>query len=164
MVIVPDASVLNHLDEGGLLESAFSFNSTIVVPDFLYKKELEEENGPYLCKLGLVVVELTPDEVSLAQTIKGQCASLSNSDCHAMVCAQRKDHTLAAGNMNLAREAKARNVDTHSLLWVLDHMDVHGEIAPTLLYQGLNKISSRRPCLLPASGVQTRLSKWEKRI
>ena len=43
-----------------LLEAAFSCRLTMVVPDLLY--ELESESGPFLRKLGLGVVALTPEK------------------------------------------------------------------------------------------------------
>lgn len=45
-----------------LLEAAFSCRLTMVVPDLLYERELESESGPFLRKLGLGVVALTPEK------------------------------------------------------------------------------------------------------
>ncbi|MCW3618671.1 hypothetical protein K6Y76_37205, partial [Burkholderia cenocepacia] len=62
IILVSDTSVLIDLERGGLLEAAFSCGLTMAVPDLLYERELETENGPLLRKLGLGVVALTPDE------------------------------------------------------------------------------------------------------
>lgn len=46
ITLVSDTSVLIDLERGGLLEHAFSCDLTMVVPDLLYARELETENGP----------------------------------------------------------------------------------------------------------------------
>ncbi|MCE2947345.1 MAG: hypothetical protein ACK515_11170 [bacterium] len=51
-----------HQERGGLLEEAFYCGLTMVVPDLLYERELESDNGPLLRKLDLGVVALNPDE------------------------------------------------------------------------------------------------------
>lgn len=58
IILVSDTSVLIDLEREGLLEAAFSCGLTMVVPDLLYERELEAENGPYLRKLGRGVVAL----------------------------------------------------------------------------------------------------------
>lgn len=63
IILVSDTSILIDLERGGLLEAAFSCGLTMVVPDLLYERELEPENGPLLRALGLGVVSLTPEEV-----------------------------------------------------------------------------------------------------
>ncbi|MEI2713936.1 MAG: hypothetical protein V9G04_11790 [Nocardioides sp.] len=53
IILVSDTSILIDLERGGLLEAAFSCGLTMVVPDLLYERELEPENGALLRKLGL---------------------------------------------------------------------------------------------------------------
>ena len=81
IVLVSDTSILVDLERGGLLEAAFTCGLTMVVPDLLYQRELESTNGAYLRTLGLNVVELTPDELSLAQKIRMQRLALSPVRC-----------------------------------------------------------------------------------
>ena len=69
IILVSDTSVLIDLERGGLLEHAFSCGLTMVVPDLLYERELEPENGPLLRQLGLGVVALNFDEVVFAQQL-----------------------------------------------------------------------------------------------
>lgn len=57
IVLVSDTSILIDLERGGLLEAAFSCGLTMVVPDLLYERELESENGPSSGSWGL---ELPP--------------------------------------------------------------------------------------------------------
>ena len=53
IILVSDTSILIDLERGGLLEASFSCGLTMVVPDLLYERELEPENGALLRKLGL---------------------------------------------------------------------------------------------------------------
>jgi|ERR1039457_1302466 hypothetical protein len=162
VILVSDTSVLIELERGGLLEPAFSCGLTMVVPDLLYQKEIEEENGPYLRSLGLGVVSLTPDEVELAQAIRVQRPSLSLPDCFALSCALRQDHLLVTGDMKLRKEAATRNAQVCGLLWVLDQMEACGNFSFTLLHEGLSKISAHKRCRLPKEEVKAQLVRWAK--
>lgn len=77
IILVSDTSILIDLDRGGLLEAAFSCGLTMVVPDLLYESELEKENGQYLKTLGLGVINLNPNEVTMAQSVHSQRPALS---------------------------------------------------------------------------------------
>ena len=59
-ILVSDTSVLIDLERGELLNHAFACGLTMVVPDLLYARELESDNGPLLRKLGLGIVALDP--------------------------------------------------------------------------------------------------------
>lgn len=161
-ILVSDTSVLIELDRGGLLEPAFSFGLIMVVPDLLYQTEIEEENGPYLRELGLGVVSLTPDEVSLAQEIRKQRPALSLQDSFALSCALRQDHVLVTGDSTLRKEATSRNAKVCGMLWILDQMEACGKFSNSLLHEGLSKISAHQRCRLPKEEVKARLLKWGK--
>lgn len=159
IILVSDTSVLIDLERGGLLESTFSCGLTLVVPDYLYQRELEAYNGQYLRALGLGVIELTPQEVAIAQLTMIQCKGLSLVDCFALTCAMRPSHALMTGDAILRNEAKSRNAIVYGLLWVLDFMESSG-LAYSLLHEALNKISAGPKCRLPKDEVKKRLIKW----
>lgn len=161
IVIVSDTSVLIDLERGGLLEHAFSCGLTMAVPDLLYQVELEPHNGAYLQRLGLGVTALSPGEVALAQNIKGECVALSLPDCFALSCALRQDHALVTGDKVLRTEAERRGTLVYGLLWVLDQMEVSGNIPKEVLYEGLTKIGAHPRCRLPKSEVTNRLDRWK---
>ena len=119
IILVSDTSVLIDLERGGLLEPAFSCGLTMVVPDLLYARELEADNGPLLQKLGLGIVALTPDEVELAQQLRRLQPGLSLPDCFALSCAHRQDHALLSGDKLLRKEAQTRQCVVYGLLWIL---------------------------------------------
>ena len=160
IILVSDTSILIDLERGGLLEPAFSCGLTMVVPDLLYEKELEPENGPLLRKLGLGVVALTPDEVSLAQDLRAKRKALSLPDCFALSCATRPDHALVTGDKILRTEAQARLGAVYGLLWILDQMEASQKVPATLLLDGLTRISNHPRCRLPQAEVRARLARW----
>lgn len=160
IILVSDTSILIDLERGGLLEPAFSCGLTMVVPDLLYERELEAENGPLLRKLGLGVVALTPDEVALAQELRAQRKTLSLPDCFALSCATRPDHALVTGDKILRAEAQARLGIVYGLLWILDQMEASQKIPATLLLEGLTRISNHPRCRLPRTEVRARLARW----
>ena len=161
IVLVADTSVLVDLDRAGLLEKAFDCGLTMIVPDMLYDQELEPYNGPYLRKLGLGVVGLTPSEVQLAQEIKRGKTGLSWPDSFALSCAHRAEHILVSGDRNLRNEAMKRLGKVHGLLWILDHMEASGFVDHDTLHVGLSTIVAHPTCRLPRDEVNARLVVWK---
>jgi len=160
IVLVSDTSILIDLERGGLLEAAFACGLTMIVPDLLYDRELESENGPFLRRLGLGVVALTPDEVTLAQRLKAERKKLSLPDCFALSCATRADHILVTGDGALRSEAMERLGVVYGLLWILDQMSQSGTVPAALLYEGLARIAAHPRCRLPQTEVRSRLNIW----
>jgi len=160
IVLVSDTSVLIDLERGGLLEAAFSCGLTMVVPDLLYERELEAENGPLLRKLGLGVVALTPDEVAFAQRVRTERRKLSLADCFALSCATRPNHVLVTGDGELRAEAISRLGKVYGLLWLLDQMGSSGALSNSQLHEGLSRIAVHPRCRLPQAEVTSRLSAW----
>lgn len=160
IILVSDTSVLIDLERGGLLEPAFACGLTMVVPDLLYERELETDNGPLLRKLGLGVVELNPDEVAFAQKLRSERPGLSLPDCFALSCARREDHALVSGDMLLRAEAAARQCAVFGLLWILDQIEAAAKIGPAALHDGLSRIWNHPRCRLPRHEVAVRLQRW----
>lgn len=160
IILVSDTSVLIDLERGGLLEHAFSCGLTMVVPDLLYARELESDNGPLLRKLGLGIVALDPDELDFAQRLRRQRPGLSLPDCFALSCARRQDHALVSGDKLLRTEAQARACAVYGLLWILDQMEASGRVGPAMLHEGLSRIWNHPRQRLPKSEVLERLQRW----
>jgi hypothetical protein len=160
IILVSDTSVLIDLERGGLLEPAFSCGLDMVVPDLLYSRELEAENGSLLRRLGLGVVALVPDEVAFAQQLRNEQPGLSLPDCFALSCARRPNHALVTGDKLLRTEAQSRRCAVYGLLWILDQMETSGKVGTSLLHEGLTRISNHPRSRLPAGDVRTRLQRW----
>jgi predicted nucleic acid-binding protein len=161
IVLVADTSVLIDLEHGGLLQVAFVSGLTLVVPDLLYDYELAERNGNYLQSLGLVVVDLTPTELAVAQELKNSRVGLSLPDCFALACAQRAGHALATGDQNLRKAAVERGVEVHGVLWLLDLLADAGVPRETLA-QGLMAIRDHPKCQLPKGEMESRIDAWTR--
>jgi len=162
IILVSDTSVLIDLERGGLLEAAFSCGLTMVVPDLLYERELAEENGPLLRRLGLGIVALAPDEVAFAQQLRTRRPSLSLADCFALSCARRPNHALVTGDRLLRTEAQSWQCQVRGLLWILDQMEASRKISAGMLHEGLTRISIHPRCRLPKVDVLARLQRWQK--
>ena len=160
IILVSDTSVLIDLERGDLLEPAFSCGLTMIVPDMLYVRELETDNGPLLRRLGLGVVALAPDEVAFAQQLRKEQLGLSLPDCFALSCARRPNHALVTGDQLLRTAAQSKQCPVYGLLWMLDQMETSGKVGATLLHEGLTRISNHPRCRLPAGEVRARLQRW----
>jgi hypothetical protein len=163
IILVSDTSILIDLERGSLLETAFSCGLTMVVPDLLYERELEAENGPFLRKLGLGVVALNSQEVTYAQQLKSECKDLSLPDCFALSCATRTDHVLVTGDGGLRKQAIARLGKVYGLLWILDRMAESQMVSSAQLYDGLSRIAAHPRRRLPQAEMQMRLDAWAPR-
>jgi hypothetical protein len=161
IILVSDTSVLINLERGGLLEAAFSCDLTMVVPDLLYARELADDNGPWLRQLGLGVVALTPDEVSLAQEVRTSRPTLSLPDCFALSCATRDGYELVTNDKALRSEALARLGKVYGLFWMLDLMATSGKVSTDILFKGLTQIAGHPRCRLPGAEIRSRLNAWK---
>jgi len=160
IILVSDTSVLIDLERGGLLEAAFTCGLTMVVPDLLYARELADDNGPWLRQLGLGVVALTPDEVSLAQEVRASRPTLSLPDCFALSCSTRDGYELVTNDKALRSEALARLGKVFGLFWMLDQMAASGKVSTDILFSGLTQIAGHPRCRLPGAEVRSRLATW----
>lgn len=161
IILVADTSIFIDLGRGELLEAAFSCGLTMVVPDLLFRRELQTENGAYLKRLGLGVVSLSAKEVAFAQELKTLRSALSLPDCFALSCATRDQHLLVTGDKkDLRAEAVKRLGDVKGLLWILDQMDSSGQIDLKLLADGLAQIAQHPRCPIPQQEIKMRLERW----
>ena len=86
-VLVSDTSVLIDLERGSLLEASFRLPFRFVVSDLLYERELKNQGGEELMRLGLVVEQLDGDGVSHALACRQRSPALSLPDCFGLVLA-----------------------------------------------------------------------------
>jgi hypothetical protein len=161
IVLVSDTSILIDLERGGLLEATFSCGFSFAVPDLLYQRELEQENGPYLRTLGLGVLSLSPEEMEFAQSLRIARQSLSLPDCFALSFSQRANHALVSSDKSLRNEAKARGLTVYGLLWLLDRMIESNNVPKNFVCDGLARIWAHARTRLPEDEVKARLASWQ---
>jgi hypothetical protein len=159
-VLVSDTSILIELERGQFLEAMFGCGLVFVVPDLLFGAELADGNGPYLRKLGLGVIALNGDELTAVQQLKLESNKLSLPDCSALICGRRPDHSLLTGDWRLRAEAERLGLTVRGSLWVIDQLELAGNIAGATLHAGLTQMAAHHRCWLPKSEIAARLKKW----
>jgi hypothetical protein len=157
-VLVSDTSVLIDLDRGGLLEAAFALPFRFTVPDLLYKRELQSEEGPRLLELGLEIAGLDDQQVGSAQNYQASQFAISLPDAFALVLAKSMGCRLLTGDQNLRRLADSEKVACHGVLWLFDQM--LGIYGPERLYHGLTQLAEHRRCRLPKAEIAIRRQTW----
>ena len=161
-ILVSDTSVLIDLERGTFLDSCFQLPFEFAVPDLLYARELAEFGGQQLIARGLRVEELTPNEVAVAQTVRGAHPKLSMPDAFAFSLATERGWSLLSGDAELRALAHTREVSCFGVLWVLDQFfDGHVIEAATII-AGLDVIAAHPRCRLPRSEIQARLERYRK--
>ena len=109
-ILVSDTSVLIDFERGGFLDCCFKLPFEFAVPDLLYTRELEAFGGPALVARGLLVQELTGEEVTVAQNARTARPKLSLPDAFAYALASTRGWTLLTGDGELRTLAKAQRV------------------------------------------------------
>ena len=158
-LLVSDTSVLVDLERGDLVEAAFGLPYRFVVPDLLYERELKDYGGPAMIVLGLVVADLTSEQLVYAQTCIREAPALSVPDSFALSLAAEGGGTLLTGDRRLRDLASKKGVACHGLLWLLDEM-WHLGIGVERLRMGLQRIQAHPQCRLPTREVNKRLAQY----
>ena len=153
-VLVSDTSVIIDLDRGDLLDQLFGLPYEFCVPDLLYKKELAGELGDRLQALGLNVVELTPEELTRATTLRRQIKVLSTPDTFAFALAQARRWTLLTGDRALRDLCVEQGVKMHGVLWVISELNRVGVTDAGVLHAALTAIHAHPRCRLPTVEVR----------
>ena len=159
-LLVSDTSVLIDLVRGDIVDDLFRLPLGVAVPDVLFTRELEGWDGPDLRALGLQVIGLEPDGVSLAQRYGNSEPGLSTPDTFALALASVGGHVLLAGDGNLRKLAQREGVECHGVLWVMDQLEQYGVLGAASLLIALEKITNHPRCWLPRHEVQLRLSRY----
>ena len=163
-MLVFDTSVFIDLERGSLLEASFRLAFQFVVPDLLYERELKNQGGEELIRLGLVVEQLDGDGVSLALEYRRRAPALSLPDCFGLALAQSRSWVLLSGDSALSQLATDEAVECHGVLWLLDKMDDAAVANMQELHDGLTAISQHQRCRLPKSEIRRRLTNYADRL
>ena len=159
-VLVSDTSVLIDAERGSLLETCFGLPFAFVVPDLLYRQELQEHGGPALIQLGLRVDELDGDGVSLALGFRRNNPSLSLPDSFALALAKLNSWILLSGDGELRELALSEGVVCHGVLWLIDQVFEHGLASADQVCSCLQAIASHPRCRLPRHEIRARIRRY----
>src|SRR5437868_808350 len=164
VLLVSDTSVLIDFQRGGILETVFRLPFELGVPDVLYERELRGWDGPALEPLGLRVLVLDGDGLTLAQSYRQREPRLSLPDALALALAKTGDHILLAGDASLRAQAELEDVQCHGVLWILDALEEHGIMSAAALVRALVAITEHPRCRLPKAEVQRRLERYRRGV
>lgn len=162
VILVSDTSVLIDLERGGLLDSCFKLPFAFAVPDLLYARELADFGGTELVARGLRVEELTAEEVTVAQDVRGTHPRLSLPDAFAFSLASVRGWTLLTGDGDLRALAQEQQVNFFGVLWVLDQLFEGQVVAGEALAAALEAILGHPRCRLPRAEAHARLARYRK--
>jgi hypothetical protein len=141
-VLVSDTSVIIDLERGSLLDDLFLLPFEFVVPDLLYRRELQGDLGDRLRALGLRVEELTSAELFRATVVARKCKALSAPDTFAYSLAEIRQWPLLTGDGALRRLAEANQIAFHGVLWICDQFELGAHVSLQRLHTGLTALSS----------------------
>ena len=158
--LVSDTSVIIDLDRGDLLEAAFGLDDRFVVPDLLFKRELDGEFGERLRVLGIVVESLEGSEVTRAVQLGQAERRLSLADTFAFALALGRQWTLLTGDGVLRSVAEAEGLSVHGVLWIIDRIEGSGLCDARTLHGCLSKTAAHPRCRLPRREVEARLKRY----
>lgn len=159
-VLVTDTNIWIDLQNGSLIEHVFDLPYRFVAPD-LARLELRSVSWDHLASAGLVFMELSPDLISELVRIRGDFPGLSVIDLAAFVLAKDLQATLVSGDRQLTELAKAAEISTHGVLWLLDqivNLEMIGPVAGALSLRTMIESGAR----LPREEIRLRLSVWEQ--
>jgi predicted nucleic acid-binding protein len=147
-ILVSDTSVLIDLERGDLLETALRSRLELVVPDVLYRQEIEPYSGDRWTVWGLAVIELSPMEAEHGQDYLSRDPALSVPDAFALALARDRAWTLVTGDRRLRQMAQAEVVPVHGLLWLVEQLASDG-VDSAFLSAGLTRVLDHPLCRLP---------------
>ena len=156
-VLVSDTSVLIDVERGSLLDACFSLPFSFVVPDLLYRRELQEHGGPGLIQRGLKIEELEGDGVSLALGYRRSNRSLSLPDSLALALAKLNSWILLTGDGDLRDLARLEKVACHGVLWLNDQLFEYGVASADQVCAGIHAIASHSRCRLPRNEIRKKV-------
>ena len=119
--LVTDANIWIDFEHTAVLDALFGLPFDFVTPD-LVLGEVGEDLGARLIQLGLLVEELTGEEIERLVSLAAQYHRPGRLDLAALLLAQRLSVVLLTGDAHLRDAARAEGIEVHGTLWLLDLM------------------------------------------
>jgi predicted nucleic acid-binding protein len=162
-VVVNDTSCLVDLRKAGLLQAALLLPFHFQIPLPLIHAELLDFSVAEVTDLtarGLTVIDLPPEQVAHALTMKSAYASLSIYDCMNMALAMSQpDCILLTADQSLRRRAQTSGIEVHGALWVMDRLEAAGRTAYQELHDALKRLEADPFVYLPKDELAARIAR-----
>lgn len=120
-LLISDANIIIDIEAGKLVNQMFRLAYRFGVPDVLFDLELREQHG-HLVTLGLEVMEVKPEAVRYAETLRERYRSTGAIDLLALALARQECCPLLSGDKALRHAAKKEGVDVRGSIWLVGEM------------------------------------------
>ena len=159
MLIISDSNIFIDMEVGGLIKHMFSLPETFGTPDTLFYEELQE-NHAELPQLGLQVMELRSDFITMAEEFIGRYKGPSLNDLLAMALAKQEECPLLTGDGKLRSAAENEAMEVHGTLWLVERLHMESIITTRRVEIAYEKmqLAERR---LPWDEVQRQIQRFK---
>lgn len=157
-VLITDTNIWIDLDNGGILADVFRLPYHFLTPD-IATRELIRPRWQTLQALGLVLQELSADQVIELAQLRLSHRNLSVIDLASFLLAKSLDATLLTGDSRLFELAKENGLPVHGVLWLLDELVRLRVLAPKQVVGALQKMLGAG-ARLPRDECRKRLVNW----
>lgn len=140
-LLISDANIFIDLEVGHLIPEFFDLPYSIAVLDILYEEELKE-NHSYLQNTRLRLLELSAENMCLAQTLGSQHRKLSSKDIMTMLLAKQEACPLLTGDKELRTVATREGVRCMGTIWLLEQMLTNNLLTYSQTYNALKDMES----------------------
>lgn len=158
---VLDTNTIIDLHFGKLLDKVFQLPCKFLITDLLREELL---NPPFdsLAELGLVVGNLTSEEVGEIPVLMARYPEPSFCDISVLILARSKNTVLITGDQALRNAAADNSVDCHGTCWLIDFLANQGLITYTEAIAAYTVIVNK-PRYPPKRECDTLLANWKRR-
>lgn len=159
MLIISDSNIFIDMEVGGLIKHMFRLPETFGTPDTLFYEELQE-NHAELPQLGLQVMELRSDFITMAEEFIGRYKGPSLNDLLAMALAKQEECPLLTGDGKLRSAAENEAMEVHGTLWLVERLHMESIITTRRVEIAYEKmqLAERR---LPWDEVQRQIQRFK---
>lgn len=141
-IIVSDANIFIDIYVADLLAAMFRLPDTFVVPDILYREELQD-HYPELPALGLRIEKLESAVIEETIRLRTTYPEPSTNDLMALALAKVRKWMLLTGDDRLRDAGIAEGVDLHGTLWLMEAMHEEGIVNDQRLVEGYDAMLAR---------------------
>ena len=158
---VLDTNTIIDLHFGKLLHKIFQLPCTFLITDLLREELL---NPPFdsLAEMGLLVGNLTPEEVGEIPVMMGRYPKPSYFDISVLILARDQNTILITGDEALRNAAADNSVDCRGTCWLIDYLANEGLISYTEAIAAYNVIL-KKPRYPPKDECRALLLMWKQR-
>jgi hypothetical protein len=164
-IAIQDANVLIDLELAGLFDPWFRLGVETHTTDLI---RLELEKGrhdqalAYFASGQIREHRLSFEELRQVGELEREVRNKARfSDCSVLLLARKLDAMLLSCDKALRDAAKARHIETHGTLWIMDQLVEHQFIPPAVAAAKLDHLLSLKR-YLPKAECQARLKKWRE--